>query len=80
MAYKLNGREVEIIDSEYDDGSVMVLGAHYCDEKGDEDLTEEECLQLEETYQAELCEDYMGAATDRAYDAWKDREWDDAND
>jgi len=66
--YKLNDKEVEIIEAEVADGQVQVLAANYT--TGDmAELTEDECLVLEEQYQDSLQADYYSMAVDYAYDS-----------
>lgn len=73
MTYKLNNREVEITETDHDDGIVMVLGAVFLDDGAE--LTEAECLELEEIYADELAQDHYedqcAAAYDRAKDFYK---------
>lgn len=64
MKYYFNGRQVEVVEVEYDDSSIMILGARYSDLE--EELNEEECIMLENKYQSQLVEDYLSSAIDQA--------------
>lgn len=55
MTYYLNNKEVKVISMEYDDEIVMVMEAAYIE--NNKPLTEDELLDLENKYQAELIQD-----------------------
>lgn len=70
MKYKLDGREVEIEDTDFDGDAVYILAAYYLDT--DEDLTDEELNQLSDKYQNSLFEDVVSARADHYYEMYKD--------
>lgn len=69
--YKLNGRNVEILDKDFEFGEgVQVIDAVFLD--NEEQLTESELEELSEIYQSELYQDAYEDAAARSYDDAKD--------
>lgn len=72
MSYKLNDRAVINVEIEFEHGEgAYVVGATWEDTGAD--LTEDECMSLEEAYQAELYQEAYEHRAARAYDDFKDR-------
>ena len=64
MILELNGKKVDVVDTEFFDNSVSITGAYWLGT--DIDLTDEEMAELELDYQEELLESKYGEATDQA--------------
>lgn len=71
--YKLNGREVEIVETQIDDGMVQILEAYYVDDETT--LTELELFKLETHYGCDLVQDYAEAAGDAMYESIRENQW-----
>lgn len=70
MKYFLNDRQVEISETETDDGNVMVIEAYFLD--GEMDLlTEKEMTQLEEDYQDSLAQEAYEHACNAAHEYYE---------
>jgi hypothetical protein len=65
--YELNGQEVEISETEYNDGMATVIEANYVE--SELALTEEELDELQDLYQEELAQRAYETLVDRAHDA-----------
>lgn len=75
MKYYLNSVEVDILETNYDDGVIQVVEAYFMpknDSKYGTNLTQEECEVLEAQYQDSLLADYYGNQIDCAQDAIED--------
>jgi hypothetical protein len=71
MKFELNGREVEIVETQFERGEgVYVTGATYVDTGAD--LTDDECDKLASDYQETLYEDACIDQCADAYDRYKD--------
>jgi hypothetical protein len=70
---KLNGRPVEVINSDWTGEEVQVLEAQFLDGM-EENLNEEELLKFEARYQDELQQEAMECRADAFHDYLKDRE------
>lgn len=73
MTYSLNNRKVEITETDMEVGEgARVLSATYVDTGAE--LTEDECITLEEIYQEEL---YQSAYEDMCCNAYESSRYDD---
>jgi hypothetical protein len=69
--FKLNDREVEIVETDFEMGEgVWVIDAVFLDDETH--LTESECEELTDIYQSELYQEAYENAASRAYDSYKD--------
>lgn len=72
--YTLNGRQVEITETEHDDGVIFVIAANFTDgDMGVEELNPDQLYKLEEKYQDDLRADWYSGQIDHAQDMMEDR-------
>lgn len=64
MIFKLDNKQVDVLDVEYCDNSASITGAYFM-ETG-EDLTSDEMYELDGIYQDRLMEKYYSEAADKA--------------
>lgn len=70
--YTLNGRQVEITETEHDDGMIMVIAANFSSDMGVDELTPDQLQAVEEKYQDELLIEYTSSQIDHAMDMMED--------